>query len=127
MVVAGQRQIDGRTMVEIVVRHAAYHCAAIQYLGNPRQVFAHTDTWERGGNRAKLAAHIQGSLRLGVPHVELAWPATSENDDHRFGAAPTGAADCDSASFACDLRASPDAAKPESVDKQSHARRVHAL
>ncbi len=53
-------------------RHLVHHA------GEPREGFADLDAGDAGGDRPERAADLRGSVRLGVPRVELRGPSDQE-------------------------------------------------
>jgi hypothetical protein len=76
-------------MVEVVVRHAAHDRVAISQPRQERQVLAEEGPRHGRRDRAELPAHLERSVGLGVPHLELTLPSIGVDDHDRPGAAET--------------------------------------
>ena len=91
---AGEAEIAGGAVVEVVVRDGAKDGEAIGQPGQPGQVLANRRAGNCRGDGAEGAAHLFRGGGLGVPGVELALPAAGEDDQHgaRLAGAGRGSA-----------------------------------
>ena len=85
MITTRESQVGRRTVVQILIRHAAYYGKAVGDRSDPRHVLTEMHPGNGGGDGTKRAAYIQRRGRFRVPHIDLALPPMSKNHNHRFG------------------------------------------
>ena len=82
MIDAGQRQVGRGAVIEVFVRHAADDCQPIGNASNARHVLRELNARNCGADGLKRAAHVERSVGLGVPHIDLALTAVGEDQNY---------------------------------------------
>ena len=83
-VVAGQKKVGSRGVIDIVVRHRTNDGKAIRAIGQTRQVLADSQAWNPRWYADRFAAEFLRRIRLGIPCILMGRPAPHEQDDARF-------------------------------------------
>ena len=84
VVVAGEREINRRAVINVLMRQAPNDGQFVRNSGDAWQVLAELNPGRRGRNRLEIAAHIKRSVGLGIPQIDLTLPAAREDHDDRL-------------------------------------------
>src|SRR5438067_624468 len=84
LLMAGQDMVRGDKVIVVAVGQRTDECGPVHAGRESRQMLADLDAWHFCRDWLEVAAHLEGSIRLEVEHVEMAGRAGEEDDDDRF-------------------------------------------
>ena len=85
MIPPGHRQMERRTVVQILMGHRPHHAQLVRDLGDLGHVLAESNAGNGRRDRVEGTAYFSGRIGFWIPGIDLALLATHKDHQHRLG------------------------------------------